>query len=121
LVVPPPGLGVTTVIDALPAVVRSLAGMVAVSWVALTKVVVSAVPLKLIVEPLTKSEPVAVIVVSGSPAVAVVGLMLSSVGARLLTVRVCGLEVPPPGVGVTTVIDSVPAVARSLVGMVAVS
>ena len=42
-------------------------------------------------------------------------------GVRLLTVNVCGAEVPPPGAGVTTVIESVAAVVRSAVGMTAVN
>jgi len=37
---PPPGVGLNTVILLAPAVVRSLAGIVPVSWVELTKVVV---------------------------------------------------------------------------------
>src|SRR5262249_57209191 len=41
---PPPGAGLTTVTEAEPAVVRSLAGMLAVSWVVLTKVVVRGLP-----------------------------------------------------------------------------
>ena len=37
--VPPPGAAFTTVIDSVPAVVESKAGMTAVNWVELTKVV----------------------------------------------------------------------------------
>ena len=65
--VPPPGAGVATVIGSVVAVVRSLAGIVAVNCVALTNVVVSAVPLKSAVEPLTKLVPVSVMVVSACP------------------------------------------------------
>ena len=119
--VPPPGPGVTTVMDAAPAVVRSLAGMTAVSCVALTKLVVNAAPLKSATDELTKLVPVSVMVVFGAPTVAEVGLMPVSVGIGLLTVKVCAVDVPPPGLGVTTVMDAVPAVVRSLAGMTAVS
>ena len=37
------------------------------------------------------------------------------------TLKVCGFEVPPPGVGFTTVMEAVPAVAMSAAGTVAVS
>ena len=103
VVVLPPGA--TTVMESGPAVVRSAAGMTAVSSVALTKVVARAAPLKSAVKPLTKFVPVKVMVVSLSPAVAEVGLMLVKVGAGL-TVNVCGADVPPPGPAVTTVIES---------------
>jgi len=46
LVVPPPGFGFVTVTFAFPAVATSLAGMAAVSCVALTKVVGSALELE---------------------------------------------------------------------------
>ena len=67
----------------VPAAVRSLAGMVAANCVALTKLVVSGVPLKSTVEPLTKPLPVAVMVVLPLPATAEFGLMLLSVGVGL--------------------------------------
>ena len=118
---PPPGAAFTTVIDSVPAVVESKAGMTAVNWVELTKVVVSAVPLKSAVEPLTKLVPVSVMVVFALPMTVEAGLMLVSVGTGLLTVSVCAAEVPPPGVAFTTVIDSLPAVVRSVGGMTAVN
>ena len=62
--------------------------MTAVNCVALTNVVVSAVPLKSAVEPLTKLVPVSVMVVSALPMTVEAGLMLVSVGAGLLTVSV---------------------------------
>src|SRR5271166_2542875 len=101
--VPPPGPAVTTVTGSVPAVVRSAAGMMAVSWVALTKVVARAVPLKSAVELDTKLVPVSVMVVFGAPTVAEVGLMLVSVGTGLVVVmvKVCAPEVPPPGPGFT--------------------
>lgn len=43
------------------------------------------------------------------------------VGTGLLMVKVTALEVPPPGVGLTTVMSAVPAVATFPTGTVAVS
>src|SRR5216683_1020825 len=79
--VPPPGAGVTTVMESVPAAVRSDAGMTAVSCVPPLKVVGMAVPLKSAVEPETKLVPVRVTVVFGLPSVAELGLMLVRVGA----------------------------------------
>jgi hypothetical protein len=45
----------------------------------------------------------------------IVGSMLSEI------VKVCALDVPPPGVGLKTVTDAVPAVAMSEAGMAAVN
>jgi hypothetical protein len=47
------------------------------------------------------------------PTVAVVGLRLVVAGRGLLTVKVCALEVPPPGVELKTVTLAVPAVPMS--------
>src|SRR5256885_4805646 len=58
--VPPPGAAVTTVTCGFPAVARSDAGIAAVSWVALTNVVVRAAPFQRTLEPLTKPLPVTV-------------------------------------------------------------
>ena len=52
--------GLVTVMGAVPALATSVAGMAAVSWVALTKLVVRAEPLKLTTAPLTKFEPLTV-------------------------------------------------------------
>ena len=57
-----------------------------------------------------------------SPTVLEVGTILVVVGAGLFTVKVCALEVPPPGVGLVTVISMEElAVSRSVDKMVAVS
>src|SRR5437762_293802 len=119
--VPPPGVGVTTVTCGVPAAATSAAAMAAVSCVALTKVVVRAVPFQRTVEPLTKLVPVTVSVRAALPADVLVGDSVESVGEGLLTLNVCAAEVPPPGAGVTTVTDAVAAVARSEAGMAAVS
>jgi hypothetical protein len=105
----------------LPAVAMSLDGMAAVSCVALTNVVVRFEPFTWTTDPLTKFEPLAVSVNADPPAVAVLGEMLVSDGAVLLTVKFNDPDVPPPGVGLKTVMDNVPADARSLAGMAAVS
>jgi hypothetical protein len=79
------------------------------------------VAFKSAVEVLRKPVPVSVMVVSEVKAGAEFGLMLVSVGAGLLMVKVCGAEVPPPGPGVTTVIAGVAAVVKSAAGITAVS
>lgn len=50
-----------------------------------------------------------------------VGEMDERLGTGLLIVKVCPLDVPPPGVGLKTVISAVPAVVRSDAGIEAVS
>jgi energy-converting hydrogenase Eha subunit G len=79
---PPPGVGLNTVILLAPAVVRSLAGIVPVSWVELTKAVVLSAPSRRTTDaPLTKFVPLTVKVKPASPTVLVVGEMLVVVGA----------------------------------------
>src|SRR5690242_19280045 len=62
--------GVTTVIGATPSVATRSAGIVKVSWVALTNVVGKGVRPQFTVEPLTKRSPVTVTVGPGPPATA---------------------------------------------------
>src|SRR5438309_1013735 len=119
--VPPPGAGVATVTVAAAAAARSVAGIAAVSCVALTKVVVRVAPFHLTVLPLTKPVPATVSVKAGPLTRALLGVRPVSVGAGLFTVNACAAEVPPPGAGVTTVTCGVPAVARSEAGIAAVS
>src|SRR5439155_13134505 len=119
--VPPPGVGVTTVTCGVAAVAMSAAVIAAVSWVALTKVVVRVLPFQRTVEPLSKLAPFTVRVNAIPPANALPGDRLLRVGAGLLTVKVCAAEVPPPGAGVTTVTEAVPVAARSAAGIAAVS
>lgn len=85
--VPPPGAGLSTVILNVPMVVKSLAGMVAVSSVALTKVVARFESLSLTLDSGTKFAPLTVIVNSASPTVLFDGEMLAVVGAGLFTVK----------------------------------
>src|SRR5207248_1193681 len=75
-----PPHGVTTVTEAVPALVMRAAGTVAVSCVAETNAVVSAVPFQFTVEPETKLVPFTVKVNPEPPAVAQVGLSELMVG-----------------------------------------
>ena len=70
---------------------------------------------------MTKSLPLTVNVKLGPPAVVLEGLRLVITGTGLLIVKVSVLEVPPPGVGLYTVTDAVPAVAMSAAVMEAVN
>src|SRR5438874_12776892 len=99
----------------------SAAVIAAVSWMALTKVVVRVLPFQRTVEPLSKLAPFTVRVNASPPANALPGDRLLRVGAGLLTEKVCAAEVTPPGAGVTTVTEAVPVAARSAAGIAAVS
>src|SRR5436309_13750194 len=83
------------------------------SWVLLTKVVVRSAPFQRTTDELLKFVPVAVSVNAAPPATALVGEIELSVGAGLLIVNVEAADVPPPGVGLKTVTEAVPAVAVS--------
>jgi hypothetical protein len=94
--VPPHGL--TTVIEAVPAVAMREAGTVAVSCVE-EPLVVSAVPFQFTVEPETKLVPLTVNVNPLPPAVAQVGLSELIVGTALIVitrVALAVLQVPAP-------------------------
>lgn len=104
--VPPPGAGFCTVTAGVPAVAISDVRMEAVSWVALTKVVVFANPPKLTTAAETKLVPLTVRVNAGPPAVALGGESVVIVGKGLLPwviVKPGGFKFvsgPPPGCGV---------------------
>ena len=119
--IPPPGVGFTTVTEAVPAVDIRDAGTVAVSCVEETNVVASAVAFHCTVEVPTKFVPFTVKVNCGPPAAAQVGLIEVVVGTGLLMVNVTGFDVPPPGEGVLTVTWTVPAVVTFAAGTIAVS
>lgn len=121
--VPPPGAGLTTVTMGVPLVATSEAGTEAVSCEALTYVVVSAVPFQSTVEDATKSLPLTVRVNAVDPAATLDGEIEEIEGTGLTAVIVNDepLEVPPPGVGLTTVIVAVPVVVTSDAGTDAVS
>jgi hypothetical protein len=73
LEVPPPGVGVTTVIELLPAADRSEAGTAPVICVGLTNFVVKSAPFQFTTVPATNPVPVAVSVNPASPTAALVG------------------------------------------------
>src|SRR2546421_11473025 len=80
LEVPPPGAGLNTVTGAVPAVARSLAEIVAVSWVLLPYVVARSAPFHRTMDDATKFVPVTVSVKPGPPAAVLFGGMVDSVG-----------------------------------------
>ena len=84
----PPGAGFVTVTVAVPAAAISAAVIAAVSWVALTNVVVLAAPLNFTTDVDTNPVPFTVNVNAAPPAVALVGEIEVSVGAGLLMVKV---------------------------------
>jgi len=96
---PPPGAGLFTVALTTPPDDISDAGMAAVSCVALTKVVVSVLPLKPTADVETNPEPFTVRV-KAAPAGACVGVRLLIEGAGLLTVIVSDGLVTLPSVAV---------------------
>jgi len=85
--VPPPGVGFTTVIEAVPEVAIRAAVTVAVSWVEETNVVASAFPFHFTVDVETKFVPFTVKVNCEPPAVAQVGLVEVVAGTGLLMVN----------------------------------
>jgi len=115
-VVPPPGAGFVTVTLNVPAVAISVAVIAAFTCVALTNVVVLAVPLKFTTEDEFKFVPFTVRVKAVPPFVALVGERDVIAGTGLFTVKEELMEVPPPGAGFKTVTLSVPAVAMSVAG-----
>src|ERR1700680_1851355 len=92
----------------------------AVTFVALTKVVVLAVPLKFTTEEATKLVPFTVRVNAAPPADALVGESEVIVGTGLLTANGELADVPPPGAGFVTVTLNDPAVAISVAVIAAV-
>jgi hypothetical protein len=119
--VPPPGPGFVTVTMILPAVAISAAEIAAVSWWLLENVVVRAAPFHFTTEVVTKFEPFTVSVKAAPPAVALAGEMEVTVGLGLLIVNVSEFDGPPPGGGFVTITGTVPAVARSVVRIWAVT
>ena len=79
----------TTVTDAVPADAISAAGTAAVSWPALTKVVVRALPFQVILVALVKPAPLTVRRNAGPPAVAFCGTMLL-IDSAVVMVKVSG-------------------------------
>jgi hypothetical protein len=76
-------------------------------------VVVRRLPFHWTVDVETKFAPVTVSVKPDVPATRAFGVSDAIVGTGLSIVKVRGLDVPPPGAGVETVTEAVPAVAMS--------
>lgn len=104
LEVPPPGVGLSTMILIEPGSLISAAVKAMVNCVADTNVVPRLTPFTLACDVFTNPAPLIVKVKAASPARTIAGLMLVNVGAGLLTVNVDGVERPPPGGGVLTAI-----------------
>lgn len=131
--VPPPGVGFTTVIAAVPAAAMSAAVIAAVNCVALTNVVVRGLPFHCATELLMKLVPFRVNVNAAPPALVDVGAIEVSVGTGFaaLIVKVSGFDVVPimpcgcaranTTVGVNTFTGTVPAVRMSAAVIAAVS
>jgi len=116
--VPPPGVGFCTAIRLTELPVRSAAGRVAFTSVALTNVVVSAAPFQAITEDGTNPDPLMSSKVPADPASTLAGLILVIAGTGFFTEKSTAEDVPPPGEGLTTVNFAIVAVARLLAGSV---
>jgi hypothetical protein len=121
LELPPPGVALNTVTLAMAALAISVAAMAAVSRMLLTKVVARLLPFHRTTEVETKLEPSTTSVNAPVPTMELDGPNAETTGTGLLTVKVAELEVPPPGAGLKTEMFVVPAPARSLARMAAVS
>lgn len=110
---PPPGVGLVTVTVAVPPLAMSAASIVACTLVLETNVVGRAPPFHRAVDEVTKFVPVIVSVKDGLPSSSTLGLSEVIVGTGLLIVKVKALDVPPPGLGLETLIFAVPPVTMS--------
>jgi hypothetical protein len=81
--VPPPGAGLVTVTPSISTEAIAVAGMAAVNCVALTNVVVAAIPPKLTIEAAMKFVPLIVRVKAALPTAALLGEIVVMVGAGL--------------------------------------
>jgi hypothetical protein len=102
----------------------SAAVIAAVNCVEDTNDVVRLAPFHWTTEPLMKPVPLIVSVNPALPAVVETGLKPVVPGTGLLPaliVKVLALDVPPPGVGLNTITEAVPAVAMSAVVIAAVN
>ena len=119
--VPPPGAGLLTETFNVRAVAICAAVTETVSCVALTKIVVPAVPLRFTTEEETKFVPFTVSVKAAPPASVLAGESDVIVGRGLLTVKDCAVEGPDVGAGFDTVTLNVPAVTISATVIAAVT
>jgi len=114
----PPEFATETV--GVPATAIELAGMLAVTWDALTKAVFIAIPPKLTTKLDMKLLPDTLKVNPGLPAVALAGESPLAIGCPITPATANGkMFEDPPGDGLTTVTFSVPASVISLAGRVA--
>lgn len=111
--VPPPGAAVVTVIAIEPAVAISVAGIVALSCVALTKTVGRFAPFHCTCDAATNPLPFTVRVKAAEPVATAAGAMVEMTGAGLSMANAADGDVPPPGAGFTTVSAAIPAEVRS--------
>jgi hypothetical protein len=112
----PPLVGVTTVTSAVSGAATSAAGMLAVSLMADTKVVVRSAPFQYTLEVLAKFEPLTVSTNVALPVGFEVGLKLLIAGAVI--VYVAASDVPPFG-RLATVTLAVPSNDTSVAGIAA--
>lgn len=116
---PPPGAGFCAESWLCELAIRLAAGRIALTSVALTKVVASAAPFHSITVDETNPDPLMSSGVSADPANTLVGLTLPMAGTGLFTVKSTDADVPPPGAGFTTVNFPTVPFARSLTVSVA--
>jgi hypothetical protein len=121
---PPPGAGLVTVTAGVPAVTTSPAKIAAVTCVALTNVVTRGVPPKFTTDVIRKLVPFTVNVNAPEPAITFVGESVVTVGTGFgaaLILKFTEFDVPPPGVGLVTVIAGVPTLVTSVERIAAVN
>jgi len=122
--VPPPGVGLKTVMFSKAPVATSAAEIAACNWLEETKVVVRGLPLNWIVEELTKFVPFTVRVNAAPPATVELGFKDVIDGAGLLTLKTVepeGGDEPPPGAGLMTVTLAATPLTMSEAGTVTCS
>src|SRR5207249_4387086 len=123
--VPPPGPGLKTVTPAGPGCAMSARPICAVNCVLLTKAVGRLLPFHLTCEPAMKFDPLMVSVNAGPPAGAEEGMSVAIEGTGFwpdaVILNGSAFDVPPPGVGLTTVRLAEPEAAISAALIWAVS
>jgi hypothetical protein len=99
-----------TATEAVPTARTSVAGISAVNWVELTKVVGKFAPFHRATEVLMKAAPVNVNVKAEEPEVVEFGVIVTRTGRGTVMMKVATLDRPPPGVGLKTVTVAMPEV-----------
>jgi hypothetical protein len=110
-----------TVTLEFPPVARSLSRIDAEIWLLVPKTVDRSDPFHRTMDPPTKLVPFTTRVKAPPPAIAELGAMPVILGVGLVIVNVAGVETPPPGAGLETVMLAVPGAAISLAGIAAVN